>query len=371
MLPLQKFLLEDGDVDSLYIKRHYGENLNLIGYKYSADSPKVHPAVINARGIVLTPDHQLVMKGFNRFFNYGQTFELEKTHRAGKSPLSQGLHEECKSAISFDWNNFTAEEKCDGSMILCRWYEKHLLINTAGSFGWGEVPYPITAGTSFRRLFLDTFAGCDRMDRDLTYVFELCTIQNKVVQTHKTPHVKLLSVFSGEEELSLFDRANRPLYLKVGVPDIYNVKSIGEGRLLMESKSQADPTFEGFVYRDENNNRLKDKCERYLLLHQAGTGEFNKQILIQRILEDDIGLIEERFPERMDYIRPLQKALDEVIEKVEGVYSQVKEIENQKEFALAIKHYKSSGILFTMRSKGIGPRQVLLENLSYAEKLLT
>lgn len=371
MLSLQKFLIDNGNIDELYIKRHYGRNPNLIGYKYSADSPKIHPAVLNARGIVFDLEHNLVAKGFDRFFNYGQAVELERTNRGGKWPISQTCHEEVKNAIGFDWNNFVAEEKCDGSMILCKWYKKHLLVNTPGSFGWGEVPYPIIAGTSFRQLFLEAFPQVDKLDRDLTYVFELCTIQNKVVQIHKTPHVKLLSVFNGEEELTLFDRATQALYLKVGVPNVYNVKSIGEGRLLMESKSQVDPTYEGFVYRDQYNNRLKDKCERYLLLHQAGTGKFNKSLIIQRILEDDVGLIEERFPERMDYIKPLQAAIDEVVEKVNGIYSQVKEIKDQKEFALAIKHHKFCGVLFRMREKGVGPRQILLDNISYTEKLIS
>ena len=97
MLALQKFLIEGGNPKDLALRVYHHQELPLIGYKYSSDSPKKNPIVDNARGIVLDEQHQLIMKGFNRFYNYGQ-------------------HED----YPFDWNNFICQEKCDGSLILVK-----------------------------------------------------------------------------------------------------------------------------------------------------------------------------------------------------------------------------------------------------------
>ncbi len=232
------------------------------------------------------------------------------------------------------------------------------------------MPWPIKEGRTFRDLFLEVFPHLNRLDPQLTYAWELMSIENKVVQIHTVPTVKLLSVFEGENELGPYVRATEAVRLKVKIPDIFEFKSLEDAHKLMDKLAKKIQFFEGFVYRDNNNNRQKDKHEDYRDAHQAGTGEISKTRIITRILEDDVEFILKNFPERMAYIKPYEDAINEIIEKVNGIYSQVKHIQNQKEFALAIKHHKFSGLLFRMRQTGDGVKTLLLDNLSYAEKLI-
>ena len=219
---------------------------------------------------------------------------------------------------------------------------------------------------------MEVFPHLNCLQSWLTFAFELCSLENKVVQTHINPHVKLLSVFHGSAELPINNVASIANEIGVPLAEIYkDVKSIADVNQLMEKKLQENPLFEGFVFRDKNNQRLKLKSLPYLLAHQMGTGQISKSTIIEWILNSDDDMVLETFPEHINLIKPYEDSINELLEKVNGIYSQVKNITDQKEFALAIKHHKFSGILFTMRAKGIGPRQFLLDNLSYAEKILT
>ena len=72
---VQKYL-KDHTLDDL--KEEFGINFKLyddrVILKYRVDSkPKYHPIVLECRGIILSfPDFEILSRGFDRFFNYGE-----------------------------------------------------------------------------------------------------------------------------------------------------------------------------------------------------------------------------------------------------------------------------------------------------------
>lgn len=95
-----------------------GDPLVILNYS-QIDSSKRHPLVQECRGLTLHLETwDVVARSFPRFFNYGECPDQDK---------------------KFDWNNFSAETKEDGSLILLYRFNNEWRVNTRGSFGLGEI----------------------------------------------------------------------------------------------------------------------------------------------------------------------------------------------------------------------------------------
>src|SRR5262249_29163226 len=143
----------------LGIRRVQHETLPLVILNYDQiDSPKAHPVVRECRGLVLhAHTYELVARGFPRFFNWGE------------------LTEEMKR---FDFSDFTALTKEDGSLVLLFRFAGAWQVSTRGSF----------ARDTFRNSTLTWYDGITRalrlcslaelqgrLDESLCYVCEFCS----------------------------------------------------------------------------------------------------------------------------------------------------------------------------------------------------
>jgi hypothetical protein len=310
--------------------------LHLVAFKYDQiESPKTNPIVIASRGTVLEKGTwNLVAQPFFRFFNYGEHAELTNT---------------------FDFSNFAAMHKEDGSLAIVYYYNGEWHMNTSGSFAFGECNF---SGKTWRELFWET-AKLDTsvMDENHTYIFELCTMFNKVVRMYSKPTVFLLGVTDIRTGKEFGVDAVKDIAEGLGVTPIttqecHSFKDVENFLSKMESD---DPTFEGMVLRDVNGLRVKIKTKTYLALHHlADNGNIaNPKNIIPFLLKGEMDEILVYFPEMKEQVAAVDALLKEEFDKLQSLWQAVKSIEVQKDFALAIKDKtKFTGMLFTIRKTG-------------------
>jgi hypothetical protein len=341
MLALQEYLAAGNTPESLaargiYCYRH--PTLPLVGFKYDQiEAKKSDPIVQECRGIVLEDGTwKVVAKAFNRFFNLGEFPEL----------MDQ-----------FDWTTFTTMTKEDGSLILLYHYAGEWHVNTSGSFGLGLVN---RTDKTWRDLFWQAAKGLrkEKLNTRFTYVFELCTPYNKVVRTYKTPTVYLLSVFDMWDscyELSESTSDSWADILSVKRPIRFALNSREELAEWLVRVAETDPTFEGFVIRDANNQRWKAKTQSYCALHHM---KDNGNIilparLVQVCLAGEKDEVKAIMPEISTAVDTVDAELKAAYQSIESAWNAAKAIASQKDFAMAVKEHRFSGLLFQARKSGL------------------
>lgn len=328
MLEIQKYLIGGKTLNSLQcefgiVAKEHEDGRVILNYD-QIESQKSNPIVKECRGLVLDKNNnwEVVARAFDRFFNWG---ELQS------------------EAGQFDWQSAVAEEKHDGSLILCYRWNGKVCINTRNSFGDGQ-PSTIFNGT-WQDLFWSTGVIREQVEdffkdrpRD-TLVFELCTIYNKVVRTYVKPTAYLLTIrdFNIGSEWTPEEVYIVAASMNAEKPKTYSVRNKHNVETLIQN--QNDQTFEGFVIRDKNNNRWKIKSSTYLALHRLkGNGNIIlPKNLIPLVLNGEASETLVYFPEVVEEYTKVEQKILWSIDVLEGIWSGVKDIKDKKEFALTIQ----------------------------------
>lgn len=322
-------------------------NFMLLDYNM-IDSPRKHPYVDQCRGVVIwvcpeTSRLEYARRPLDRFYNLGEYPEGE---------------------AEFDWATATVEEKADGSLI-CVWANRETYrweIGTRGN-AFGNNTITTLSGEdstiTFRSLFLRAFGGEERFEEAfgryglpwLTYMFELCCLENKIVTAYEGDQVYLLAArdhVSGRDlSPGMLDQLAQRLSVKR--PERYKLRSFEEAS---EAVNKLENLREGFVLRDIESRRIKVKSLAYVQAHHLrGEGVTPKRAVLLALA----GEVEEfcsYFPEFGPLLEPYQQAVDETTDAILAAFDHLRGIEDQKAFALeALKHHFSA-LLFTMR-KGV------------------
>jgi T4 RnlA family RNA ligase len=310
---------------------------------------KTNPIVRECRGLVLDSNNNwnLVARAFTRFFNLGETDDDK----------------------NFDWSSCTGFDKEDGSLILIYLWKDSVHLNTRGSFGDGEVN---SSGITWRELFSMACPKWQELNDRYTYCFELCSRYNKVVRDYAEPTTFLLSVFDGEKELTRGEMLSEDYMIDVNIISSIPFDSEKEVQDKIEQLEKDDPTFEGYVLRDRDNNRIKVKSSTYLSLHRLfNNGNIaHVKNLLPIILKGEIDEIITYFPEMKQRIDDVKTFIDECKTELENYWFCFHDEKNQKKFALAIKDCKLSSYLFTARKLETDPVDEMYKNPSVLLKLL-
>ncbi len=350
---LQEFLRNEPDAlkklqEAPYfikVKRHT-EYPELFLLKYDQiESDFSNPLVCQARGIIFNEqdNYRIISYSYDKFFNAGDP----------------------KAAV-LDWDSVQVCEKADGSLCTLYFYKDQWHVATSGTpDASGEVN---NWGITFKDLFWRTWNELgyslpdrDRLDDLLCYSFELCTKENRVIVQHKKPKillhgVRVLNEKFGFTELPYYRNrihgTNTYYYpgnwLQVKSYPLQTIEEIIESTKLLNPIEN-----EGYVLVDGNFNRIKVKSPQYLALSHIRDGWGPKRIIeILRSYEGDefISL----FPEFKEEYYKFKTQWDSLVQELEELYLKTKDIENQKEFALAIKHHDMASALFSFR-RGITP----------------
>lgn len=310
------------------------DSLPLVILDYSQiDSPKTHPIVMECRGLCLELyTWKVVSKGFNRFFNVGEALDITN---------------------NFNWNNFFATTKEDGSYIHLFNYNGEWLVKTRNSFADGKLE-----GTdlSWKELFLSTIdleIWNEIVPKHCVGIFELCSVYNKIVRHYKEPVSYLLGIYNRNSndlfELNCEDLKN----YHSNLPEKFHFKNLDEVQSFIKEKEKTDKTYEGLVLTDSNGMKLKIKSSQYLALHRMkGNGNiFLDKVLLPLVLSGETEEVLCYYPEAKEKIEKLQERVNEQFSNLVFYYRLSQGIEEQKEFALKISNCKFNSILFTLRKK--------------------
>jgi hypothetical protein len=344
--------MEEGiSLESLAEWLHIVANFNaertlvILNYDQIDSKPENHPIVMECRNLVLeVGTWKLVSKSFRRFWNHGQ------------HPLDH---------VDFRWDSFSVEEKCDGSLMSLFYCGGKWQVVTRGSFADGLCGL---SGKAWSQLFFEalSYEVVDRVcSPGTTYTFEFGSPWNKVVAEHKTTTLFLLTCFAGSVELPSNEVDSMANQLGVLRPTKYDFKSIEEILQYIDLQAIKNPTWEGVVIRDCNGLRQKIKNPSYLHLHRlANNGEgFKPKNLLRFALDGEVDealvYIERYFAEAVPMLEKVKKVVDTELEQMLELWHEVKDIEVQKEFALAIKHKtKLTSVLFKARQTGESPEKI-------------
>ena len=338
--PLEKLTEELG----IKVNRHSEESLVILNY-CQINSPKTHPIVRECRGLVLNADtFELVARSFPRFFNWGEV--------ADEMEL-------------FDWRKCSITEKYDGSLCLIYYFNGRWRLNTRNSFGDGEINGSSTTWTDLacEALHVGSLSDLDNyLDRELCYVCELCSLNNRVVRHYPEPAMYLLTAYIDENEVPHKTLWNEALSYFFSTPTRYDFKSIDQVHSFLRNKSEDDATYEGVVLCDSKFQRWKVKSPTYLSLHKLwcnGAGLYNPSSLLPFVLSGEESELLVYFPEARDNFEQVKQKVNAAYEDMMQLWNATRTIENQKEFAMAIVGKTPfTGILFDARKRNVEPAEI-------------
>ena len=320
---------------------------NLVLLKYDQiKSPTYHPIVQECRGIILDEDDnwKVISYPFNRFYNYGQN----------------------NAEDDIDWASAIVQEKLDGTLISLFNYNSEWLVATSGKAD--------ASGTvnsfdfTFEQLFWKLFDKLNYklsilLDNSCTYIFELCSIYNKVVVEYKEPKLVLLGyrdLFTNEEASydSLITLAKSLNYEVVKQYQLTNLQQI-----LDYLKTTKGNELEGLVVVDKNFNRIKIKSEEYVALHHIRSNTNTPTALLEVIRKGETEELLTYFKELTTEINELDSKYKLLTNTINNKWINTKLISDRKEFALTIKEYFYSDCLFSLYLNRVSTVEEYLLNL--------
>jgi hypothetical protein len=346
MLAVQQYL-ETYGLDKLVeeykinIKYHPNLPLMILNYDQLDSSPKWHPVVKNCRGLILEKEtFKLVSRSFDRFFNYGECQQFQE---------------------DFNWKDFIVQEKVDGSLISLFNYNNTWMVATRGSFADGKMePWDFTWEELICRC-LGVSKICNvKLNPRYNYICELVSAYNKVVRDYSEPGLYLLTMFERETELPYKEVQFMDCRYFVN-PEVYKFSSASD--ILEFLKHHPDKTFEGVVIRDNNNNRIKIKTDTYVALHHLkGNGNlFLTKNLLPFILRGEASEVSCHFKEAKDKIEYIENIINNWKLEITALWDANKNLESQKNFALAVKDHPLKSILFAARKLQKDPLELLTD----------
>lgn len=365
MLEVQKYLLDHtleqlSEELGIKVKKYPEDNIVLLDYD-QIESPKTHPIVIECRSLILSlDDYSVVSRKFNRFFNYGEALDLYK---------------------DFCFEGATAYEKADGSLIGI-YFNRFTETWEISTRGMAKAEGNHQAGGNFREMVLSAFGFTDEihfqkfawgaLDSDVTYIFEYTSPLNRIVTPYTEDTMVLLSVVENTEEFTEHLHHDLAVFLEEGLnvrkPEQHTLSSLSDAKALTEALTGLK---EGFVlYCHKTGLRMKMKNITYLVAHRTKGNDPtpSRKNLLTAILGGDIDEFISYFPEFAKHSDPIKAEVELFLESVTEVWEDAKHIQDQKEFALKVKDYPFSGVLFQAKKSGESAASIW-RNIDVARKL--
>lgn len=346
MLDVQKYLLSGKTlqdlIDNFSIKVRIDNNLNVVCLNYDQiNSPMGNSIVEECRALILELDTWEVLSWpFRKFYNYSE----------GHIP------------VSFNWNQFDALNKLDGSLISL-WFDSnynyHFATRSVPDASCSYDESDNTFKALIEQAILEMTGNC--VNNFLlyfcpghSYTFELTTPENKMVVQHTDRKLTLLAIRNLEtlEELDVNQWVLDNLY---PYPVVQGFKNLTLYQVKEKVASINPLKEEGFVLLDNNFNRIKIKSEAYLPLSKCrdSLGKSAKARL-ETILMDKLDDVWSTQPVWIqDKLTETKIAVKILNISINTSYSEVKHMSSQKEFAMAIKNLPYFDALFSLRKNKI------------------
>lgn len=309
------------------------------------DSPKTHQITLECRSLVLGSTDQgktffVVSRAFDRFFNYGEN----------------------------DYNPnigmLTCYEKLDGSLVSVFNYNDQWLYRTK------SIIMPTTTINGYDRTWKDLIESSLNWDKGFvadkahTYIFEVVSRENRVVVKYEEDAAYLLAIRSNE-----FGFYSKIVTHKFSSPRRYTFKTTEE---CMDAVKNLPNLEEGYVaYNYDGVPVCKIKSPSYLVAHRIkGEGLTPKRIRELVVINEQDEYLAV-FPEDEKYFTDYINVWDDLqwrLKSIERIYFN---ITDAKEYAMFVKDFPFSAVLFQAKKSGKCVTKVLTEQkTSYKVKLL-
>lgn len=300
------------------------------------------------RGLVLSKDLEVMSSPFFRFSSYNEN-----------------------SRKTLDWDSATYWEKTDGTMIHFYW-DKLSDKWCVGTIGSPEAIDKVSCrdkvkGTHENFDFTLTdlfFKTCERneiwiddLDKGCTYIFELATSYNVVVNNYENDVIKLLGVrdLVLGEELNFEQLNNLAKERGWERPQQFFFNSEKEMLDSLKNVKFGDINFEGYVVVDKDFNRLKVKSNTYVIFHQFNGDLESKWRLVDVALANEVEEVGSVFPELKEPLERIKSNLDRELEPIREAYERLRgqvDTMESKDFFIeaqkAVEFNKSKKILLSV-----------------------
>lgn len=323
------------------VKDYPEHNLVVLNY-CQIDSPKTHPVVRECRGLILQKDTlQILCRPFDRFFN------------AGEAP---------ETVEDFDITKAIAYEKIDGSLIkvwfnpMTNWWE----IATRGT-AFAESPvngFDLTFRDLVHRAVgvssHEEFDQHVRMHlcKNTSYMFEVTATENRVVRRYEGTQLWFLGareIATGYDLTDSTDVCAQVSKLNVKFPEKFQFDTLDHA---LHASKQLKNLDEGYVLFDvESHKRIKVKSPAYVAVHHIRGEGLNPKRIKELVLTNEQDEYLQYFPEDTDLVTPYVLKLALLESNMVEAYEMHRGALDQKEFALGVKDFCFSGILFNARKE--------------------
>lgn len=310
------------------------------------DSPKDHPIVKECRSLVVGWDgdsFHVVSRAFDRFFNQG----------------------EC--ATTYDLSEVTLYEKIDGSLVSVFYTDQYGWLYRTKSMIMPELSVQGWERTwkDFIESALDwEIVNKSLLDKDYTYIFEVVGRENRVVVKYPEDEAYLLAVRN-----NLTGEYTDVLDTIFNTPRKYSFNTTQD---CMNSLQHLPNLEEGYVGYQNGVPVVKIKSPQYLSAHRLrGEGLTPKRIMEMVV----IGECDEYFavfPEDKVHFEKYTTAWKNLENSLSATFNLYQHITDRKEFALKVKDFPFSAILFQSQNTSKNVIKVLHDQkVSYKIKLLS
>lgn len=339
-LALQRLLREGGTdaLTPLAIKqRRHRTYPNLVCFKYNQlNSPMGHPAVQDARGIILDEedDWNVISMTFRKFFNLGEGH-----------------------AAPIDWASATVEEKLDGSLMSLYHYagQWHVQSSSSPDAGGPVVRniHHVEQGLDFRTLFWQTWEALGytlppdptALGARYTFGFEMLTPENEVV----VPQHSRRLVLHGVRKLDTLQEEDAGAWAERLGYERARTYALGSEEVTEAANRLTAREGEGFVIRDAAFQRVKVKGTQYVTISILGE-KLSEQRLAQAVLDGETDEILAYFPRLAPTLSDIRERIEAAARDIDRAYDEIKDLPDQKSFGLAAGAHPNAAALFGLRA---------------------
>lgn len=277
---------------------------------------------MQARGLITTPEGEIVARPFKKFFNLDQ--------HQGHLPLEP----------------FTVTAKADGSLGILYWLNDVPQIATRGSFTSEQA-------VKATEILHHKYCGIlDSINPDYTYLFEIIYPDNRIVVDYgKLEELVLLAVIHTESGLEMDihgPTASGSFHDLFPLVKHYDgIHDLAQLQVIQEENA------EGFVIRFQSGLRLKLKFAEYIRLHRLMT-KVNARVIwdLLRTGQSFDELLERVPDEFYAWVRRTQNDLltrfAAIEQQCQEVVNQVQNLPTRKEQAAVIMKTHYPGVTFAM-----------------------
>lgn len=332
-LEIQKFL-RAGNAPEILTEKYgikisvHGRFPNLKLFKYSQiESPMGEPIVQEARGLILdsTDNWNVVCWSYRKFFNHGEGH-----------------------AAKIDMSTAKVMDKLDGSLMQLYYYGGVWNVSSSGMPDAAGQVNTLLGETSFAELFWQTWKQLGYQlpkDTSRCYAYEMMTQFNRIICVYAEPRI----VLHGVRDLkTLQELEPEPVAKEHGWACVKSLRMNSLDDVVEMANTLNPMEEEGYVVVDAQFNRIKLKNPQYVALSHIKEGmSLRRMIEIVRTNENEEFLA--YFPEFKGLYEEVREKYNALVAEIEEVYAAHKDIEVQKDFALAIKNKPYCGVLFSLR----------------------